>query len=589
MSSWGSRDSQVHFANGLGRKVYVLVTPNPDWAWADVAGVAVQIAATAAFTAASGGTGAPVAAAKLAAAGTQLSTVAKTIQSAKQLVEVIKAFKALKAAKAAYDAYAVISKIKLVAEATAATALAADADKVVRELVTPIKALSQEISANACRLVNKSDYLHVWNSVNPSYWGAIAGADTVQITVFDESLEMVTSYTTGADHSWIATNDAVVRARYGTLWQPDPGAGRIDWNTNDQINVPMIYEHAGFAGASQALPAGRYPMHRISIGNDRLSSLRVPPGWTVTLYRDDNYGGPNLIVTGDLTYVGDAYNDWTSSIEVQGPSLAGVAIYPDADFRGREQVLAPGKYDLADLQIGNDRLSSLRVPSGWSVTLYRDAGFSGPSMTFTSDTNYVGDAYNDWASSIIVQSATVSGVSIYKDANYQGHSQVLAVGRYNISQIAIGNDALSSIRIPPGLNVTLWEHSDFRGNSVTFSSDTPYVGNAYNDWTSSIEVWNGNVAQPPVSTPVSTPVKPCVVFKDANFSGASHELLVGNYDHYQLGVGNDTVSSLRVAPGYRVTLYEHGGFSGATRVFTGDSSYIGDFNDKVSSVRVEKI
>jgi len=491
MSSWGSRDSQVHFANGLGRTVYVLVTPNPVWAWADVAGVAVQIAGSVAFAAASGGAGAPAAAAKLATAGTQLSTVAKTIQSAKQLVEVIKALQAVKAAKAAYDAYAVVSKIKLVAEASAATALAGDADKVVRELVTPIKALSQAIPPGAVRLVNKDDYLKVWNSLNPSYWGSIAGSDTVQLTVFDESLEMVTSYTTGADHSWIATNDAVVRARYGTLWQHDPAAGWIDWNTHDQINVPTIYEHASFGGASQSLPPGRYPMRDIRIGNDRLSSLRVPPDWTVHLYRDDNYGGPRFSVTGDLSYVGDAYNDWASSIEVQGPALAGVAIYPDADFRGREQVLAPGKYDLASIKIGNDRLSSLRVPSGWSVTLYRDAGFSGPSMTFTSDTRYVGDGYNDWTSSIIVQSATASGVTIYKDANYQGHSQVLAVGRYDLNQIAIGNDTLSSIRIPPGLKVTLWEHSGFGGKSVTFSSDTSYVGNAYNDWASSIEVWRG--------------------------------------------------------------------------------------------------
>ena len=136
------------------------------------------------------------------------------------------------------------------------------------------------------------------------------------------------------------------------------------------------------------------------------------------------------------------------------------------------------------------------------------------------------------------------------------------------------------VRVKKGYRVTLWEHDNFHGNFQRFSADVSDVGGDFNDRTSSVKVEQ-------VST--STSSTPCTLYADAGHEGRSKVLQVGSYDHDQLGVGNDTVSSIKVAPGYQVTLYEHGGFSGAKRVLTGDSSYIGSFNDKVSSVKVERI
>src|SRR5207249_8174109 len=55
------------------------------------------------------------------------------------------------------------------------------------------------------------------------------------------------------------------------------------------------------------------------------------------------------------------------------------------------------------LTIGNDQLSSLRVPEGWRVTLFSDARFSGMEKTFTSDTPWVGDDFNDITSAVLVE------------------------------------------------------------------------------------------------------------------------------------------------------------------------------------------
>ncbi|WP_017741753.1 M12 family metallopeptidase [Scytonema hofmannii] len=79
-------------------------------------------------------------------------------------------------------------------------------------------------------------------------------------------------------------------------------------------------------------------------------------------------------------------------------------------------------------------------------------------------------------------------VVIYSDSNFQGRSQELEPGRYDVNQVAIGNDHLSSLKVPSGLRVILYEHAGFQGRSKVFTSDTPYVGDDFNDFTSSLEI-----------------------------------------------------------------------------------------------------
>ena len=81
-----------------------------------------------------------------------------------------------------------------------------------------------------------------------------------------------------------------------------------------------------------------------------------------------------------------------------------------------------------------------------------------------------------------------------------------------------------------------------------------------------------------------------LIYADGNFSGPSQELSEGSYDLAALTIGNDRLSSLKVPSGIKVTLYEHGGFAGRTKVFTQDAGWVGDdFNDLTSAVKVERV
>ncbi len=78
------------------------------------------------------------------------------------------------------------------------------------------------------------------------------------------------------------------------------------------------------------------------------------------------------------------------------PFGQGVSLYPDSLYRGKAVTLDGDVSDLSRLRgpCGgsddepsqfDDCISSLRIPAGWSATLFRDRKFDGASVTYTED------------------------------------------------------------------------------------------------------------------------------------------------------------------------------------------------------------
>lgn len=86
----------------------------------------------------------------------------------------------------------------------------------------------------------------------------------------------------------------------------------------------------------------------------------------------------------------------------------------------------------------------------------------------------------------------MSVATIYEDENFQGASAELEVGQYDLGHLGISNDSLSSLKAKGGYTIILYEHSHFQGRQKVFSSaselDIAYVGNDFNDITSSITI-----------------------------------------------------------------------------------------------------
>jgi len=162
--------------------------------------------------------------------------------------------------------------------------------------------------------------------------------------------------------------------------------------------------------------------------------------------------------------------------------------------------LGAGSYDLPQLQaagIANDSISSIRVPAGFTVTAYADAGFAGTAWTFTTDDpNLVNTGNNDAISSLrITTTGASSGPTFYSDAGYSGTAVPLGAGSYDLPQLqaaGIANDSISSIRVPAGFTVTAYADAGFAGTAWTFTADNSnLVNTGNNDAISSLRITTG--------------------------------------------------------------------------------------------------
>jgi hypothetical protein len=92
-----------------------------------------------------------------------------------------------------------------------------------------------------------------------------------------------------------------------------------------------------------------------------------------------------------------------------------VVIYADTSFRGNSRAMLGNAPDLDDLPgcggagaDWDDCISSIRIPSGWEVTVFEHDNYTGASMTFSADVPDLeqqrpgpcGDDWDDCISSI---------------------------------------------------------------------------------------------------------------------------------------------------------------------------------------------
>ncbi len=144
----------------------------------------------------------------------------------------------------------------------------------------------------------------------------------------------------------------------------------------------VVYADAFTGGPYQYLLPGRYTASQLtSVGVNTISSVLVPVGWRVTLYSADNFTGTSKVLRHDTDLSTVGFDNQTMSINVE----RSVTIYRNDGYRGEVQYLDIGTYDVSQLTIGDNTLSSLRVAPGWKVTLYSAPGFTGNSYVVTAD------------------------------------------------------------------------------------------------------------------------------------------------------------------------------------------------------------
>lgn len=92
------------------------------------------------------------------------------------------------------------------------------------------------------------------------------------------------------------------------------------FKTPEAMNtVVRLYEHADYKGQETLVFPGKFTLRDLRNGltaNDSVSSVKVQKGFMLIAFEHDNFEGKYKIITEDMPYIGNDFNDQISSIIV---------------------------------------------------------------------------------------------------------------------------------------------------------------------------------------------------------------------------------------------------------------------------------
>ncbi|WP_212832494.1 sorbosone dehydrogenase family protein [Catellatospora sp. TT07R-123] len=381
-----------------------------------------------------------------------------------------------------------------------------------------------------------------------------------------------------------------------------------------QADAPVVaYTDRDFKGGFQSFGAGVFDASKgdlAAVGNDKISSLRVAPGYRAVVCADDSAGGRTnagslglcrYYGAGQHDYVGADLNDKPSLISVMSEPTQGTGAiaYRGADGTGPSQSLGVGGYEATAgelSQVGDTMTSSLSVAEGYRAVVCKNdrsgglnTGEVGPCRFFGPGQFNVGTAFDNQIALIAVGGPAVTAFS---DAGFAGQRQAFGPGVYEAKpgQLkTVGNDAITSFRVEPGYHVVACD------NDSVGHKNTGDLGPCH-----TYGEGNHSLAGQPLDNRISLLAVQAgpsggtrvTVYRDKDFKGASTKLGPGVFQSGNLGaVGNDQVTSLKVASGTRAVVCRHDSAKGAAAISPcrfyapGDHKYVGaDLNDDISLI-----
>ena len=323
------------------------------------------------------------------------------------------------------------------------------------------------------------------------------------------------------------------------------------------------------------------------------------------------------------------------------------SLYADSDYRGYSKSLGEGSYTQADLAmygISAKDISSLKVTKGFKITLYENADFTGNSKSWTTDASFVGGDWNDKACSVRIEPNGKSGLSgnfkimnrnsgKYLDLDNNKTDNNTAIvqfddegvdasqtwtftevmkgkGVYSICSYGNKNRGMDVVDFSKdnGAQVQLY---DYLGNPhqqfilydcgegyyqlVARNSgkvvEIPQSSKGNGEW---IKIYDNNGTHTQQWAVVENrydEASAVTLYTDKDYKGKAVTLSEGTYNLSRMGLYNqkdNDMSSLKVTPGFKVTIYEDDNFNGKSKSYTASESFVGEeWNDKMSSLKVE--
>ena len=238
--------------------------------------------------------------------------------------------------------------------------------------------------------------------------------------------------------------------------------------------------------------------------NDQVSSFSIPAGYLVLMYKDSGYNGQSIGPYGQgSSNLPVNFDKQLTSVIVSQlqncPTFYTQSNQQGDSFRMCSSGDVPSEW--------NDRALSLYVPSGYSVQLFKDSGFSENLGSYTQGSYSL--LSNLQLSSVMVsqnqspagtvspkpvapfKSTHIKCPTFYRDIDHQGDSFTLCSSG-DVPAPVNGrswNNQVSSFYVPPGYYVKLYPHPRYGGwNFGRYSQGFYNVPSNYDNQLSSVVV-----------------------------------------------------------------------------------------------------
>jgi len=284
-------------------------------------------------------------------------------------------------------------------------------------------------------------------------------------------------------------------------------------NNNDYVT---FYSDCYSRGFSRTLRPGTYTGNDLANLKNNISSFSIYGNLRVRVYiNNESATGYFNTFDASQTCLSNSYNDKISSLVIEYKPYSGggtgggsgntgrfITFYEDCSYGGNNMRLQPGYYQGDKLGMFRYDISSVEVPSGMRVKVFTNESLSGSSYTISENNSCLNSTLNNRIGSFVIEETGYGGnnnyppntggaVVIYTDDNYRGQSASLYPGTYStMTQAGFPDNALSSLTVPAGFRVVLYEFENFQGKSYTITqSKTGFSFSGWNDKTSSIAVY----------------------------------------------------------------------------------------------------
>lgn len=266
-------------------------------------------------------------------------------------------------------------------------------------------------------------------------------------------------------------------------------------------------------------------------------------------------------------------------------SQPGVYLYASRDYGWPCSRFTSDDPDLHDDAVGDDEASSIRLVGNYTAKMWEHTNYGGRSQEFSHDDENLDDHSlgSQW-SSIRVQNWSVSGEGIIlcRNPDYGGICEKFTVSDPDLGNNDVGEDETSSLRVRGPYMTYVYSRRDYDGSRQPFYHNDPDLRDDFFSEGS----WDDEIGSLVVGPAVA-------LYEDPNYGGKCQTFPIGEVpDLDEKYIGGDTVSSLKVPAGWKVTVYEHTNFGGRSETFVGNDGNLGDNtigSDTISSLKVEEI